>query len=53
MLITAQTDLPNQTADNCILSHLKVTLKGLIMEFWLRKEEITGADERNNGSVFG
>lgn len=27
-LITAQTDLPNQTADNCILSHLKVTLKG-------------------------
>lgn len=26
-LITAQTDLPNQTAGNCTLLHLKVTLK--------------------------
>lgn len=46
ILITAQTDLPNQTADNCILSHPKVTLKadnGVLAwkrgNHWSRQEE--------------
>lgn len=48
ILNTTHTD-PKQTADNCTRLHLKVTLKGLIMEFWLRKKE--GSLKRTGGTT--